>query len=74
MRKQIKNRPVAFNINDPYQRKLYEHTLQYSNYSAYMKSLIQRDMEGGNIRNAQQSSNDSGDIVAVSDEMLHGLI
>jgi len=72
MPKQIKNRPVSFNINDPYQRKLYEHTLQYSNYSAYIKSLIQRDMEGGHISNAQQSD----DVVDgdVNIDMLHGLI
>ncbi|AYV74339.1 hypothetical protein M1D49_08205 [Bacillus sp. PK3-056] len=72
MPKQIKNRPVSFNINDPYQRKLYEHTLQYSNYSAYIKSLIQRDMEGGRISNVQQTD----DVVdgEVNIDMLHGLI
>lgn len=72
MPKQIKNRPVSFNINDPYQRKLYEHTLQYSNYSAYIKSLIQRDMEGGRISNVQQTD----DVVDgdVNIDMLHGLI
>jgi hypothetical protein len=73
MPKQIKNRPVSFNINDPYQRKLYEHTLQYSNYSAYIKSLIQRDMEGGRISNVQQSEVEVQSVV-ISDDMLHGLI
>lgn len=72
MPKQIKNRPVSFNIDDPYQRKLYEHTLQYSNYSAYIKSLIQRDMEGGHISNAQQTVEVPP--VVISDDMLHGLI
>ncbi|MDR4318661.1 Uncharacterised protein [Niallia circulans] len=72
MPKQIKNRPVSFNINDPYQRKLYEHTLQYSNYSAYIKSLIQRDMEGGHISNEQQT--DDVEDGGVNIDMLHGLI
>lgn len=72
MPKQIKNRPVSFNIDDPYQRKLYEHTLQYSNYSAYIKSLIQRDMEGGHISNAQQSEVEVSSVVNI--DMLHGLI
>lgn len=39
--------PVVFNLNDPFQRKLYKHTQKFTNYSAYMKSLVQRDMEGG---------------------------
>lgn len=41
----IKRKPVAFNINDPHQRKLYDYSLQYTNFSAYIKSLIQRDMD-----------------------------
>lgn len=36
-------RPVAFNLNDPLQRKLYDHTLNYTNYSAYIKALILAD-------------------------------
>lgn len=43
----IKRCPVAFNLEDPLQAKLYKHTKQYTNYSAYIKSLVQRDMEGG---------------------------
>ena len=45
MPKDIKNRPVAFNIDDPLQRKLYEHSYTYTNFSAYVKMLILRDMD-----------------------------
>lgn len=45
MPKDIKNRPVAFNINDPLQRKLYEHSYTHTNFSAYVKMLILRDMD-----------------------------
>lgn len=42
----IKRRPIAFNLDDPFQKKLYEYTLQFSNFSAFGKSLIQREMDG----------------------------
>ncbi len=44
---EIKTKGVSFNVTDPHQRKLFEHTLRYTNFSSYIKSLIQRDMEGG---------------------------
>lgn len=47
MAKEIVNRTVSFNILDPLQEQLYKHTKKYTNYSAYVKSLILRDMEGG---------------------------
>jgi len=49
MPKDIKNRPVAFNINDPFQRKLYEYTYTYTNFSAYVKMLILRDMDSKKV-------------------------
>ena len=45
MPKDIKNRPVAFNINDPFQRELYEYSYTHTNFSAYVKMLILRDMD-----------------------------
>lgn len=41
----IKRKQVAFNVADPHQKKLYEHSLKTTNFSAFIKSLIQRDME-----------------------------
>jgi hypothetical protein len=38
---------VAFNVQDcPDQLLLYEHVMKRSNYSAYIKRLIQRDIDG----------------------------
>jgi hypothetical protein len=36
-------RSVAFNLDDPLQRKLFEYTQNYTNFSAYVKSLILAD-------------------------------
>jgi hypothetical protein len=43
----IKTKGVSFNVVDPFQKRLYEHATRHTNFSAYVKSLIQRDMEGG---------------------------
>ncbi len=48
-KKNIKCKQVAFNLNDPYQKKLYEYAMGFTNYSAHIKRLIQREMEGGTI-------------------------
>jgi hypothetical protein len=48
MAKKIVNKSVSFNVIDPFQKQMKEHVEQYPNFSAYMKRLIQRDMEGGN--------------------------
>ncbi|MDR7001537.1 hypothetical protein [Neobacillus niacini] len=47
MAKKIVNKSVSFNVIDPFQRQMKEHVEQYPNFSAYIKRLIQRDMEGG---------------------------
>ncbi len=47
MAKKIVNKSVSFNVLDPYQMEMKKHTEQYPNFSAYIKRLIQRDMEDG---------------------------
>jgi hypothetical protein len=42
---EMKRKPVVFNLADDHQRKLYEHASRSTNFSYYIKSLIQRDME-----------------------------
>ena len=49
MAKKIVNKSVSFNVVDPFQQQMKEHVDQYPNFSAYIKRLIQRDMEGGNV-------------------------
>lgn len=69
MAKQIVNRSVSFNVADPYQNKLYSHTTQFTNFSSYIKTLIQRDMEGSTIENRAPLANDLAD-----KELFNGLI
>lgn len=42
----IINKGVSFNLYDPDQKKMYDHAMKRSNFSAYVKRLIQRDIEG----------------------------
>ena len=46
----MKTRGVAFNLEDPDQKQQYDHTLQFKNFSAYVKRLIQRDMDSRGIK------------------------
>jgi hypothetical protein len=41
----LKRKSVVFNLADDYQRRLYEHAMKATNFSYYIKTLIQRDME-----------------------------
>ncbi|WP_083465537.1 hypothetical protein [Thalassobacillus sp. C254] len=40
-----KTKSVSFNLNDPYEERLLKHAKQFPVFSAYVKRLIQRDME-----------------------------
>jgi hypothetical protein len=46
-KKKIVNKSVSFNMLDPFQAQMIKHVEQYPNFSAYIKRLIQRDMENG---------------------------
>lgn len=59
-KKNLKQKPVVFNVEDPYQRKLLDHTEQFTNFSGYIKRLIQRDMEGGSAPAAPSTKEDPG--------------
>ncbi|WP_096199531.1 hypothetical protein [Bacillus sp. FJAT-45350] len=43
--KQTKVKSVSFNLSDPYEKKLLEHASMFNVFSAYVKRLIQKDME-----------------------------
>lgn len=51
----IKRRPVAFNLDDPFEKALSDHADQHTNFSAYVKRLIQRDKEGGAAPQPQEA-------------------
>lgn len=56
MNAEIRRSPVAFNLADPDQLSLYRHAKKRTNFSAYIKRLIQRDMEGGVTNTAVYSA------------------
>lgn len=54
MGKKIKS--VAFNLEDPIEVQLFNHANKYTVFSAYIKRLIQREMEEQKV-NAQPKRN-----------------
>lgn len=46
----IKVKSVSYNISDPYQKMLWEKANEQTNFSAYIKRIQQRDIEGGNFK------------------------
>lgn len=45
-----KTKSVAFNLLDPHEEMYLEHASQFTNFSSYIKRLIQRDMEDGKAK------------------------
>lgn len=62
---------IAFNELDPDQAKLLEHAEKRSNFSAYVKRLIQRDMEGGNSAGVMMMLENN---IPATKELVKGLI
>lgn len=56
-------RSISFRLDSPYEMQLLEHATKQLNFSAYIKRLIQRDMEGGanpnHIKAAPKKDNNS---------------
>lgn len=65
---EIKRKPVAFNVEDPDQKKLYDHCRQRTNFSYYIKTLILRDLEGTqvSVKPVQQFEEESPEILDIS--------
>lgn len=45
MKNELVNKAVSFNLSDPDQNDLYQHAMKRKNFSAYIKRLIQKDMD-----------------------------
>jgi hypothetical protein len=41
-----KVKSVSFNLSDPFENELYEHTMKYPNFSSLIKRLIQNSLNG----------------------------
>lgn len=72
---EIKTKAVAFNILDPDQLLLYEHVCKRKNISAYIKRLIQRDIEGYHAQPVQvQHVPKEKEEVGLNTDLMEGLI
>jgi hypothetical protein len=72
---EIKRSPVAFNLADPDQLAMYTHAKKRTNFSAYIKRLIQRDMEGiggGQLRYYQEAPDEADN--RIDADLISGLI
>jgi hypothetical protein len=63
----IVRKPVAFNLDDPDQKNLYDHAMKRTNFSAYIKRLIQRDMEGWSVQPIVPAAKEELDVSLVSE-------
>lgn len=70
----IKRRAVVFNLDDPFQKKLYEYTLQFSNFSAFGKGIIQREMDGEMFKGIKQPVEEVHNEVEISNEIFNDFI
>lgn len=50
----IKRLQISLNIDDPFQRKIYEYAIAQGNISFYGKTLIHRDMTGTYAKAVEQ--------------------
>jgi beta-xylosidase len=65
-RKNLKTIQIAFNIDDPYQKKLYDYVKeQTSNVSLYGKSLIQKDMAGSWVNRNDEADRPIEDAIEI---------
>ncbi len=45
----VKVKSASFNVDDEHQRRIWEYCNSVSNFSAYVKALVFRDMEGAPV-------------------------
>lgn len=72
-KKNMERKGVVFNLDDPDQLELFNHAMKRSNFSAYVKRLIQRDKEGRWIAEEQiEVEEEEKDMV--TEDVLAGFI
>jgi hypothetical protein len=70
----IKTKGVSFNLDDPLQKQLYDHAMKHTNFSSYVKALIQRDMERGvPVSQPEQPPEPTKDHL-INDDIVKGFI
>lgn len=64
---------MAFNLDDPFQKKQYDHICKIPNVSGYLKRLIAMDMSG-NWQSINKVHPEEIETVEVNDDMMLGLL
>jgi hypothetical protein len=64
---------MAFNLDDPFQEKMYEHICKVPNVSGYLKRLVGMDMMG-TWTTLPRGIQEEVETVEVSDDMMLNLI
>lgn len=74
MSKRIKTIQIAFNLDDPFQKKLYDHIKdQSTNASLYGKMLIQKDMNGS-WKAADIADDEQENAIQINEDLLKSYI
>jgi hypothetical protein len=73
-----KVKSVSFNLNDPFEIELYEHTMKYPNFSSLIKRLIQNSLNGKTdnpqSKQVQEIKNNPIEQVSIQRDFLQQLI
>lgn len=70
----IVNKAVSFNLDNPEQRKLYEHVMKRKNISDYLKRIIKKDMEGTFVPKQLNQEHHPAEPDELDDELMNKLI
>lgn len=67
---------VSFNLDDPMELEMYEHTLKFKGFSTYIKRLIQNSLNGKSekLQPKMSMSNAPNEQVVINKEHLNQLI
>jgi hypothetical protein len=70
-----KVKSVSFNLNDPFEIELYEHTMKYPNFSSFVKRLIQSSLNGKTeLKQVQKAEIAPIEQVSIQRDLLQQLI
>jgi hypothetical protein len=58
----IGRKTIVFNLDDPFQKELFDYVNKYKNFSYYGKSLIQRDYDSKGEMKKEHIRKESGGI------------
>jgi hypothetical protein len=70
----IKVKGVAFNVSDIDESKLLTHAEKRSNFSAYIKRLIQRDLDGAFVKYISKPIQEEQSKIKLNEKFMEELV